>query len=113
VDAVCDAGQRDISMQMGRGRDCDRLDVTLDQLVNIRDGGTAQSAGNEFGLFPIRIGDANQFCSRETCEYTGMIAAHDANAHDSYTQRTLRACYCSLHHLPILPQAPILQPFIA
>jgi hypothetical protein len=49
---------------MSRGRDCDRIDVTLDQLVDIRDGGTAQSASDEFGLFPIRIGNAYQFCSR-------------------------------------------------
>jgi hypothetical protein len=106
VDAVRDTGERNVPMQMRRGRDCDRVDIALDQLVDICDRGTAQCAGNEFGLFPIRIGDANQFGSRQTDEYPGMIAAHYANAHDSNAQRTLRVCYCSLHHVSILPQSP-------
>jgi hypothetical protein len=35
-----------------------------------------------------------------------MIAAHDADADDTDTQRTLSACYCSLHHISMVSPRP-------
>src|SRR5262249_25062537 len=41
VDAVSDTGKRDVPMQMSRGRDRDCVDITLNELLDIRDRGAA------------------------------------------------------------------------
>jgi hypothetical protein len=93
--------------------DCYRVDVALKQFIDVRNRNAAQRSRDKVRLLTVGICDSDQLGSRQSSKYTSMIAAHDADADDTDTQRTLRACYCSLHHLPILPQAPILQPFIA
>src|SRR5262245_25702103 len=107
VNAMRDTVKRNIPMEMSRSRDRDRVDLALKQFVHVGYGGAAEGAGYEFSLLPIGIRDADQFSGGQTGEYTSMIAAHDAHAHNAHTQRALRACYCSLHHLLTEPQRPI------
>src|SRR6476646_7574557 len=93
-------------MEMCRRRDRNRVDLAVEQFLDIRYGGAVQCTGNEFGLLSIGIRDTDQLNARQTGEHASMVAAHYAHAHDAYTQRTLRACYCSLHHVSIVPHAP-------
>ena len=106
VDATVNAGQRDIAMEVGRRRNRDRIDIALDQFADIGNSDAAQRTGDEFGLFAIRVSDPNEFGARQAGEYTSMIAAHDANADDTHTQRTFRACCCSLHHVSMISPRP-------
>src|SRR5262249_22053221 len=94
----------------------DRVDVAIQQLVNIGHGRAAQGARDEFSLLAVRIGDADQLGTRQSSEYTSMIAAHYADAHDTHTQRTLRAGYCGLHHFNGIPtpiSSALLSPSMA
>ena len=78
-------------MQMGRCRDRDRVDSAIEQLIDVGDGAAAERAGDEFSLLAVGIGDADQLGPRQSGKHAGMIAAHDADADDADTQRTLRA----------------------
>src|SRR5260221_13538820 len=108
-DAARNTVECKIAMEMGRRCDRDRIEVALDQFANIGNSGTAQCAGNEFRLFPIRVSDPNEFGARQSGKHASMIAAHDADADDTDAQRTLRVCYCTLH-VSIISPRPILQP---
>src|SRR5262245_1512108 len=110
MDATRHTHKRDIPMEMSRRRDRNRVNFVVQQFVNIGYRGTAQRTGNELSLLPIGIRDAEQFSAGQTGEYRSKIAAHDAHAYDTHTQRTPRACYCSLPHVSTVPQAPLLSP---
>src|SRR6185437_8727647 len=107
VDASRNAKERDVAMQMSGRRNGDRVDIAVQQFFDIADGDAAQGARHKFSLLAVWIGDANQFCARQSREHAGMIAAHNADADNPHTQRTLRACYCGLHHLSTVSPRPI------
>src|SRR4029077_6228337 len=94
-------------MQMSGRRNGDRVDIAVEQFFDIGNGDAAQGARHKFSLLTVWIGDANQFCARQAREHAGMIAAHNANADNPPPQRTLRACYCGLHHLSTVSPRPI------
>ena len=98
--------KRDIAMQVGGRGDGDGVDVEIEQFADIGDGGAAQGARDEIGLLAVGIGDADQFGARQSGKHAGMVAAHDADADDAHTQRTLRARCCSLHHVSMVSPRP-------
>src|SRR4029077_7671965 len=107
VDTSRNAKERDIAMQMSGCRNGDRVDIAVEQFFDIGDGNAAQGARHKFSLLAVWIGDTNQFRARQSREHAGMIAAHNTDANNPHTQRTLRACYCGLHHLSTVSPRPI------
>ena len=61
VDALGDALQRDIMMQMGRRRDDERVDPLGKQRVDILEGGAVQRVGDEVPMAAVRIGHPDEF----------------------------------------------------
>ena len=86
MDAARDAGERDVVVQMGRRGDGNGIDLEIEQRPDIGDRLAAERAGDEFGLLAIGIGDGDEFGARQAGEHTGMVAAHDANAHHADAQ---------------------------
>jgi hypothetical protein len=91
VDAPRDAGKRDVAVQMSRRCNGDRIDAHIEQLLNGSDRGAAQSARDEFSLFPIGIGDADEFDTGKTSENAGMIAPHHADTNNADAHNALRS----------------------
>src|SRR6185312_13866836 len=106
VDAARDAAQRDFLVEMGRCGNGDGVDVARQQFVDVSDGVASKRAGDEIDLLAIGVGNANQFGSGQAGEDPRMVASHDADSDDTHTQRTLRICDSSLHHLTTVSPSP-------
>src|SRR5262245_31657403 len=101
-------------MKMGWCCDRYRIDVAPKQFIDVRYRNAAQCPRDKVRLLTVGVRDSYQLGSRQPGEYTCMIAAHDADADDTDTQRPLRARYCSLHHiLKVSPNAPKYPPPIS
>ena len=72
--------------------------LSASKALDVGDGGTAQRAGDEFGLLAVGIGDADKLGAGNAGEHARMIGAHDADADDANAQRALRAWICRLRH---------------
>jgi hypothetical protein len=77
----------DVAVQLGRGRDGNGVDAVADQRFGVFEGGAAEIAGDSLTALAVRIGDANQRYAGQLGQHAGMIATHNANAHDADAQR--------------------------
>ena len=93
---------------MGRRRNSDGIDIEVEQLLDVGNGGAAERARNEIGLLEVGIGDPDELRARQPREHPGMIATHHADADHADTQRRLRTRLYRLHH--ILTDFPLARP---
>src|SRR5580700_7859970 len=100
MDALGDALERDIMMQMGRRRDDDRLDPLAEQRIDILEGGAVERVGDEIPLAAVRIGHSDEFHAGHVRKHSRMVATHDANAYDTDPQ------FVSPHHVETLTPTP-------
>src|SRR5262249_7898100 len=84
VDALRDARQRQLPMQVRGGGDGDGVDAGAEQLFDGAEGRAAECPGYEIALLGIRIDHAGEPDTGKVGEYAGMVAAHDANANHTY-----------------------------
>jgi hypothetical protein len=87
-----------------------RVDIALEQFIDVCNRDAAQSPSDKVRLPTVGIRDADQLGPRQPGKYTRMIAAHDADTDDTDTQWTLRARYRSLHHILMVSPRPKYPP---
>ena len=98
VDAAGDAGERQLLMQVRWCGNRNGIDAVCEQALDRPKGRAAEQPRDEFALPTVGIRDADQLGPRQIGEHAGMVAAHHANAHHTYTQRTIRVRFGGLHH---------------
>ena len=100
MDALGDALERDVMMQMGRRRDDDRIGPLAEQCVDILEGGAIERVGDKIPLGVVWIGYADEFHAGHVREHSRMVATHDADAYDPDPQ------FISPHHVETLTPTP-------
>jgi hypothetical protein len=117
VKTACNAGERNIVMQMGRRRDGHRLDAAVQQRLKIRKHRAVQSAADQFALLAIGIDDPRELNVGNFRKDARMVAAHDACADNANSQRTTPISpagrLAGLPRFPIFPLAcrkPVWRP---
>jgi hypothetical protein len=103
MNAALDTGQRNPMMQMGRRRNGDRIDATLDERLDVGDRGATERIGHEARLLVIRIGNADETNARKIVQHASVVAAHDADANHPHAQQTISAFPCGSHHVRPTP----------
>ena len=90
VDLARDAGERDLVMQMGWGRDRDGVDAFGEQLLQRVEGRAIRELGDARAMRLQRIDHAGEADAGQAREHARMIAAHHAGAHHADAKRALR-----------------------
>ena len=109
MDAARGTLDGDIVVQVRRRGDGDGVDAVADQRLGVVECGAAEIAGDGLAAFAVGIGDADQFHTRQFGQHTGMVAAHDAHAHNTDTQR-ISAHFLGITHDAKSPLLPRSQP---
>ena len=110
VDAARGAGDGDVAMQMGRRRDGDGIDTTLDQAVEVGEAVALEVPGDVLARLAVGIDDAGQLDARQFRQHPRMVRPHDADADHADPQGAVRTCLCRITHdskgPPSNPDAP-------
>ena len=112
VNAMANAGQRQIAVQMGGRRNGDGIDAARDQSLHVGVTGAAERFRNQVALLAIRIGDPDQLDFSQIGKDARMVGAHDADPDHAQTQRTARTSFRGVPHdriefpLPLARRAP-------
>jgi hypothetical protein len=78
--ATLDAGERDLTVQMGRRRDRYRINAVVEQFLDTSYGRTTERLPDEFRLCLIRVGNSRELDARKLGQDPGVVRAHDADA---------------------------------
>jgi hypothetical protein len=69
---------------MGRRRDGEGVDAVVEQSFHRAEGCAAENSRDEIALVAVGIRYADELDTRKIGEYARMVAAHDADAHNTY-----------------------------
>jgi hypothetical protein len=91
MNAAGDAGQRDLMMQLGGGRDGDGIDAGVEQLIKVREHRAADHLDGTGAVLGQGIDDADEFDARQASHDATVVGAHHAGADDAHPQHAIRA----------------------
>ena len=97
MNAIRDAGQRDLMMKVGRRSDGNGIHACRDQLLEARKGAAIRQVRCARPVCRQRIDDPDQSDSGQPGQHAGMITAHHASADHADAKRAFLLCPPETH----------------